>query len=158
MPKYRVRMRYPDGKARNAEALAVDPAGTVYILTKTRPSEIYRLKKEQWMNPKGKSETLEFVTSVDFHKLERDATKRGALPTAMDISPDGTRLLVLTYQSVFEARLDFSKPLKFQRIDVVALEQQEAIAYTPDGNAFIFSTEKKFGINPVIMKSECRPK
>ncbi len=162
----RVRLRYPD-KAHDAESLAVHPDGTVFILTKGDIPQLFRLRKDQWMNSNGKLQTLELVTPIDFEKLGGAAAAMdGRLPTAMDISPDGKRILVLTYRNVFELLLDLSQPLppvatwkagiNYRRFDVEVLNQQEGIAFTPDGRSFLYDSEKPLTGPGRIMRSDCK--
>lgn len=164
-PRYRVQMKYPD-RSRDSEALAVHPDGTVYVLTKGETPQLYRLRKEQWMNAKGRIQTLELVAGIDFEKLGGAAAAiDGRFPTAMDISPDGKRVLVLTYRNVFELQIDLSKPLPpvstwkagqhYRRVPIEVLSQQEAIAFTPDGKSLIYDTEKNRGDAP-MMRCDCR--
>jgi len=165
-PMHRVRMRYPD-RGHDAEAMAVHPDGTIYILTKGGIPTLYRLKKDQWMNARDRLQTLELVTAIDFEKLGGPAASiDGRLPTAMDISPDGKRFLVLTYRNVFEVAVDLSQPIppvatwrpmqQFRRVAVEVLDQQEAIAYLPDGRSFIYDTERPAKGRARIMRCDCR--
>ena len=164
---YRLRMRYPD-RAHDAESLAVHPDGTIYILTKGGIPTLYRLKKDQWMNARDQLQTLELVIAIDFEKLGGPASSiDGRLPTAMDISPDGKRVLVLTYRNVFELALDLSQPIPpvstwkpmqhFRRLKgIEVLNQQEAIAYLPDGRSFIYDTERPAKGPARMMLCDCR--
>jgi hypothetical protein len=163
---YRVRLRYPDG-AHDAEALAVHPDGTVFVLTKGGIPQLYRLKRELWTASSGRVETLEHVIAIDFEKLGGAAAAiDGRLPTAMDISPDGKGVLVLTYRNVFELFFDLSrhlppaetwKPgLNYRRINMEVLPQQESIAFTPDGHSFLYDTEKPSNGPARIMRFDCR--
>jgi len=166
-PLHRVRMRYPD-RPHDAESLAVHPDGTIYILTKGGIPTLYRLKKDQWMNARDRLQTLELVIAIDFEKLGGPAASiDGRLPTAMDISPDGKRVLVLTYRNVFELAVDLSQPIppiaswkpmqQFRRVEgVEVLDQQEAIAYLPDGRAFIYDTERPAKGRARMMRCDCR--
>jgi len=164
--RYRVRLRYPD-KAHDAESLGVHPDGTIYILTKGEIPLLFRLQKDQWMHPKGEVQTLQLVTPIDFEKLGGPAAAiDGRLPTAMAISPDGKRILVLTYRNVFELFFDLSQPLPpvstwkagthFRRIDIEVLEQEEGIAFTPDGRSFLYDTETPPHGKARIMRSDCK--
>ena len=165
-PKYRVRIRYP-GPSLNAESFAVHPNGDVFIITKGGIPELYRLKKDQWMNAGNKAQVLERLAVIDFQQLGGAAALiDGRRPTGMDIAPDGKSFLVLTYRNVFEMFFDLSQPLpdpntwkagtNFRRIDVEVLQQQEAIAYMPDGKSFIYDTEKGSKGHASIMRSDCR--
>jgi hypothetical protein len=155
----RVRARYPDG-AHDAESMAVHPNGDLYILTKNlvlnglRPSvgpvNLYRLRQEQWKNRKDSIQTMELVMTLDFAKLLPKSLLGGRLPTGMDISQDGKRFVVLTYQDAIEFFSDLSKPAtpatwtedrNYRRIPLLILAQQEAISFTPDGKAFVYTSE-----------------
>jgi hypothetical protein len=164
--RYRVRLRYPD-QSHDAESLAVHRDGTIFILTKGGIPELFRLRKDQWMNSGGRVQTLELVSAIDFEKLGGPAAALdGRMPTAMDISPDGKRVLVLTYRNVFELLFDLSQPLppvatwkpgvNYRRFDVEVLPQQEGIAFTPDGLSFIYDTEKPKEGPARIMRSDCK--
>lgn len=161
-PWKRIRLRYPDGP-RDAESLAVDPEGDLWILTKTAdlpalkaaPSILYRLPYERWIGDGDEVHVVERVGEIDFTAISSDPFA-GSLPTAMDITPDGRRLLVLTYLNAFEFYLDPSGiPLKpademvrdvdYQEIQITPLEQQESVAYLAGGDGFLYTTE---GGNP----------
>lgn len=158
----RLRLRYPD-RAHDAESLAVHPDGTLYLLTKEpqRKSDdgqepqmprLFKLPASWWKSPRT-SQTLEHVVDIDLAKLAPDTPSRARLPTAMDIFRDGKRVLILTYIDALELAFDFSQPIPdvtewregrdYQRIRLVNLNQQEAIAYMPDGNAFLYDTEAR---------------
>lgn len=150
-PDYRVTLRYPDGP-HDAEALAVHPDGDVYIATKgATTSRIYRLKREQWRTGSG-PQTMEAVVTMNLPGLLPNTLNIGRLITSMDIAPDGKRFLVLTYVEAEEFFFDLSKPIPepatwkqgqhYRRIPVTTLEQQEAIAYLPDGKGFLYDTER----------------
>ncbi len=164
--RYRVRLRYPD-KPHDSEGLAVHPDGTVFVLTKGETPLLFKLRKDQWMHSGGQIQTLELVTAIDFEKLGGPAAAMdGRMPTAMDISPDGKRFLVLTYRNVFEMLFDLSQPLppvsswkpgvNYRRVDVEVLPQQEGIAFTPDGKSFVYVSEKALKDPPPIMRSDCK--
>jgi len=156
----RVRARYPDAP-HDAESMAVHPDGDIYILTKNLelnglrlavgPARLYRLRRDQWRNSRNAIETMELVMTLDFAKLLPRSLLGGRLPTGMDISPDGKRVLVLTYQDAVEFFVDLStlptseiwkEGQHYRRIPLLVLQQQEAISFTPDGKAFIYTTER----------------
>jgi WD40-like Beta Propeller Repeat len=168
----RVRARYPDAP-HDAESMAVHPDGNIYILTKNLelhglrplvgPVRLYRLRRDQWRNSRNEIETMELVMTLDFAKLLPGALLGGRLPTGMDISPDGKRFLVLTYQDAAEFFVDLStlptsnewkEGQHYRRIPLLVLAQQEAISFTPDGNAFIYTTERK-GTNARMVEVKC---
>jgi hypothetical protein len=154
-----LRLRYPD-RAYDAESLAVHPDGTIYLLTKQgqgnkgRPGtpRLHRIPTTWWKGQPA-PETLEFVTEIDLEKIASNIPASARLPTAMDISPDGKRVLILNYINAIELAFDFSQPVPaadgwregrdYQRISLINLNQQEAIAYLPDGNALVYDTESR---------------
>jgi len=172
-PRFRIRIRYPDAP-HDAESLSVHPDGSIYIITKNRATatapagiaQIYRLKADQWRAPKNNVETLELVTTFDLGKLMPGSIDIGRLPTAMDIAPDGKRFLLLTYTDAIEFLFDLSGSIppadrwkpgeQYNRISLTILEQQEAIAYLPDGKSFLYETERPApGSRARIMRVDC---
>jgi hypothetical protein len=168
-PRSRIRIRYPDGP-HDAEALAVHPNGDIYILTKTvnisrlrlslNDARVYRLKRDNWFRGGNSVSTLELAGTIDFSRLLPGSILGGRVPTGMDISPDGKRVLILTYQNAVELFVDLSLPMprdwspgrNLQAIPLINLEQQEAIAYLPDGRGFVYTTERR---NARIMIVRC---
>jgi isocitrate/isopropylmalate dehydrogenase len=159
-------MRYPHGP-RDAEALAVHPDGSIYILTKRdRPPQLFRLTKDQWMRADGRIQTLERVAAIDLMKLGADNATQGAQPTALDIWRDGTKALVLTYREAFELFVDFSKPIppvdvwksgrEYRKIDIVALRQQEGLSYAGNDRTLVYDSELASEPTAPIMRSVCR--
>jgi hypothetical protein len=165
-PDYRVTMRYPDG-AHNAEALAVHPNGSVYIATKDPVRlQLFRLKPEQWRSGTG-VQTLEQVLAWDWASLLPGSLALGRVATAMDITADGKRFIILTYVETAEFFIDLSKPIpeqstwregrQYRRIPITTLEQEEAIAWLPDGRGFLYDTEKVFPTRDArIFKVGCK--
>jgi hypothetical protein len=164
--KERVRVQYPD-RPRDAESMAVHPDGTIYILTKDAAgSEIYRLRRNQWQGASDEVQTLERLVAVDLAKLLPVSTALDRLATSMDISPDGKRVLILTYRNAVELAIDLSATipepsswqpgLHYKQVDLVTLEQQEAIAYLPNGRGFLYDTEKAPNAKAArIMQATC---
>jgi hypothetical protein len=162
---YRVTLRYPDA-AHNAEALAVHPDGSVYIATKDAARlRLFRLKPEQWRSRKS-PQVLEQVLALDWPTLMPNALALGRVATSMDISPDGKRFIILTYVEAVEFFFDLSKPVPaqgtwkegrhYRRIPITTLEQEEAIAYLPDGRGFLYDTERVFAQRaPRVFKVSC---
>jgi hypothetical protein len=165
-PDYRVILRYPDGP-HDAEALGVHPNGDVYIITKDpTTSQIFRLKRDQWRLGKG-PQTLEAVVTLSWPSLLPNTLPFGR-PTAMDIAPDGKRFLILTYVEAAEFFFDLSKPLPpvktwkegqhYRKVALTTLEQEEAIAYLPDGKSFLYDTERAISSREArVMRVDCRP-
>lgn len=156
IPYRQLRLRYPDGP-RDAEALAVDREGAIYILSKegnplrlrAEPARLYRLPPN-WEASTEPVLTLDYLGMVDLPALGRNRSSiLGWLATGMDLSPDGERLLVLTYEHALEFRFaSLLKPVDalvegvdYRLIPLRRLPQQEAIAYSLDGRSFFYSTE-----------------
>jgi len=171
-PERRIRIRYPDGP-HDAEALALHPNGDLIVLTKVADyarlraaaSVLYRLPYESWSSERPEVEVLERVGEIDLTAISSDPFS-GSLPTAMDISDDGRRFLVLTYLNAFEFYLDLSgealKPAEdmvegvdYQEIRVTTLEQQESVAYLPSGDGFLYTTEARSSDGIPIMRVAC---
>jgi len=164
-PDYRVTLRYPDGP-HNAEAMAVHPDGTVYIATKDPARlQLFRLTRDQWLTGKG-PQTLEPVLAFDWPMLLPDALALGRVATSMDIAPDGKRFLILTYVEAVEFFFDLSKPIpeqrawkegqNYRRVPLTTLEQEEGIAYLPDGKGFLYDTEHAIASRRArIMRVNC---
>lgn len=172
MPLKRLRLTYPD-RPHNAEGLAVHTNGDIYILTKeedldksiAHPAKLYKLEKETWEKAGDQELKLDYVGEIDFTRISSSDSVFGNLPTALDISPDGQRFLVLTYENAYEFNFDLSKdtlkPAKemkkgkdYSVIEVPTLPQQESVSYTDAGKAFIYETEYKV-LGVPIMKVEC---
>lgn len=171
-PERHIRFRYPDGP-HDAESLALDPDGDLWILTKTidyaglrvLPGTLFRIPYAAWTQSEGAVIVAERIGELPLAAISSDPL-RGSLATAMDISDDGQRLLVLTYVNAFELGIDLSagrlkpasemvKGVDFAEIPLTPLQQQEAIAYLPDGAGFLYTSEAPGGAAP-IMRVDCR--
>jgi hypothetical protein len=167
-PVRRVTLTYPDGSY-DAEGLAVHPNGDVYLLTKGMdyqarrawPSKLFRLRRQQWEAANG-PQTMTYLGEVDLARVAPPGSGLRALAaTGLDIAPDGSRFLVVTYADAFEfliePGLDFGKelpPQRFRTIRLRPLLQQECVAYLPDGKSVLYATESK--AKPAeIMQVDC---
>ncbi len=156
-----LKLHYPDGP-HDAEALAVHPhTGDVYILTKefdlqkfkASPSKLFRLQANKINQAQDADDIiLEDVYDFDLPFLTSTFDFFGQIVTGMDISPDGSKLLVLTYQNVLEIRFELLKNnisthawqlgQDYQVIESPIMKaQHEAISYSPDGKSFYFDNE-----------------
>jgi hypothetical protein len=172
-PLARVRMRYADGPV-DAEAVALHPNGDLFILTKTadytrlevEPSILYRLPYAEWSGAGPGVRTADRWGVLDLSAIASDRFA-GSLPTAMDISADGQRLLVLTYLNAFEFYTDIgTSPLMptsemiagvdYQEIAIRLLEQQESVAYLPSGWGFLYTTESASPQGGPIIRVVCQ--
>ncbi len=78
---------YPDS-ARDAESLMIDPlTGDLFVISK-REARV-RLYRAAWPQPTSETDTLQFIGSFPF-----------AYAVAADVSPDGNRVLIKTYDSI----------------------------------------------------------
>ena len=137
----KIRFRYQSGP-RDCESIAFDQATkTIYIITKNLdgPCEVYPLP---WPKKPAKKDDDPIV-------LKPIATLDIPATTAMDISPDGKRAIVLTYwPSAYEytrtagktwAQAFGSKP----RILAMPFRRQgESMCYGPDGKTIYLTSEK----------------
>ncbi|MFB9447866.1 hypothetical protein [Dactylosporangium vinaceum] len=139
------RLRYPDGVPRDAEALLIDGAGRPVIVTKDPSGEVFRLDtplptdnaEGAALSAVGKFEATHSGTSNPFGFLG------AAFVTGAAVAPDGTRAVVRTYADAYEFDVrdgDVAKAITTGTPRVTPLPdepQGEAIAYTPDGTAFL---------------------
>jgi len=131
-----IRFKYADGP-RNCEAVAVDPASrTIYLIGKTGrpPCGVYAL-------PIAKKGGKALAVA------RRIAALNVPVVTAMDISPDGQRCIVLTYGPAVEYRRApgetwqsaFKRPGR--TLGMPHRRQGESICYGPDGKGLYLTSE-----------------
>ena len=132
-----INYRYSEGP-QNCESIAVDPTTrTIYLITKVLGGtcKAYALP---W--PKR--------TSSKVIEIKPIATLKIAIATAMDISPDGRRAVVLTYGSAYEytrtGKETWGEALARQGrvLDMPPRRQGESICYGPDGKTLYLTSEK----------------
>ncbi|MBT3983025.1 MAG: hypothetical protein HOE90_16845 [Bacteriovoracaceae bacterium] len=177
-----IKFKYPKKGRHDSETLMVHPNGDIYIVTKVEnakrtylPSQIYRIKKKVWHDyiakapatakKKKKKIKPELVGYVNLPEFYNPKKPRNHLITSGDISPDGKKVLLLTYGFVIEINLDLSKATQikidknnrklFNIINIKALRHQEAITFSENGSSFLYNTEagKK---KARIMKVTCK--
>lgn len=145
--------------------MAVHRNGDIYIMTKegsflgqiSSPARIYRLNRRQWAGRQIEiAQAMEFVGEIDFPSPVLPSVGPAAVVTGLDIRPDGTHFLVLTYELAIEFALDVAGPqpmplgqlirgVHYVPIYVKVLPQQEAITYVADGGGFLYTTEFRYG-------------
>ncbi len=153
---WRIEFSYP-GRNHDAEGVAVDvESGKVLILTKRdNPPVLYELP----LIPQKDHAVAKKITTVAHippPTTEDSRQKHGkyrSQPTALDISPDGSQAVVLTYKHAYlytrqnsyawsevfnEHPTTIALPLPEDFID---LRQREAICFTPDGKSLIVTSE-----------------
>ncbi len=165
-PLFKLKMNYPDRKY-NSESLVVHPNGDIYLLTKTvdeenrraMPAKLFKVDKKKIADAMAKGEhqvNLVEVATIDLPYQLYNFNLWGRIPTAMDISKDGKKLLILTYSAVMELKIDFDGIDKFdlrkinEKKDMKIfrtkdLYQQEAITYGKTEDELIYTTEVESG-------------
>lgn len=142
------RAHYPDGK-KNAESLLVHPqTRRLYVLTKSDDGRCALYAFPQTLQPKV-SMVLEKVADLTFPTLIR-AGKRphdNCMTTAACFSPDGSRMVVSTYSSLYEWQLPMEKSLAEAlkeapvRIEPELLRQLEGVCYDSDSRTLWIISE-----------------
>jgi hypothetical protein len=132
-----INFKYSDGP-HNCESIAVDTTTkTIYLVSKCKPAscKVYAIP----LPNKSPRKTL---------VAKPIASLRIPTTTAMDISPDGLRAVVLTYQHAYEytRRPDETWSQGFSRkpriIKMPFRLQGETICYAPDGRTLYLTSEK----------------
>jgi hypothetical protein len=151
-PALRYELSYPDGP-HDCETLLVNRAnGTLYLVTKERllrasgvyattgplvPDRVNRLTKVGWIRFLSLPATVRRLTD-SFGRM---------MATGGDISPDGDRVVVRTYTDAYEWKIagnDVAAAFRAQpaHIPLPEMRQGESAAYTQDGKAILFGSEK----------------
>lgn len=152
-----IEARYPDGP-HNAEGFAIHPNGDLFLITKAAdvrnrqsgPAQIFRLTAAQLAAPAGEVQEFALAGAIDLPALIDDAYMN-QVATALDISDDGKRTLILTYRGLIEWRQDLSLPIDpaatpepgrdYTFSPLPFLPQAEAVAYLADGDGVLYSSE-----------------
>ncbi len=172
-------LTYPDG-SHDAEAVAYSEGHVFFLTKKVDWSE--RRAIDAGLYSIAVSD-LEKRTPFDLTRIE--LMKRyginipyllynynlwGRIATGMDVHPDGSQFSIITYGAILvvNKRLDqmtsdeantktWELKKDYQIIRTPYTPQQEAVAYTTDGNSLLFTTEykKSFKKNP-IYSYECK--
>lgn len=151
---WRLRFRWPDG-ARDCEALAIDPSHrNALLITKKRwPPEVFRLPLDaprNRINIAKRIGTLAGILPPSEQDLQQNPMygRYRSQVTAADISPDGARLVVLTYR---HAVLYVRRPGDSWRETVSQvprelpfpwLPQAEALGFRRNGQSVLISSER----------------
>lgn len=123
---------------RNCEGLAVDPTSkTILLVTKEKDSTCY-VYALAWPKNNPKKATV----------ARKIATLKIPPATAMDVSPDGRRAVVLTYRNAYEytrgPNEDWAAAFSRRPCEVALPEriQGESICYGTDGKTLYLTSEK----------------
>jgi hypothetical protein len=148
-------LTYPDGP-RDCESMAYDPVDNRILLLSKRdkPPRLYAVELEAALT----SDRLELELLGTIHPLRPPTLEDRAhwggrtdwisQPTGMDISPDGTEAVVLTYRSLYRFRRrqdeDWLSAMQRQPDELIGppAPQNEAVAYSIDGKSIFVTTEK----------------
>jgi hypothetical protein len=150
---WRLAFRFPDG-ARDCEALAVDPVDRSILLVTKRdtPPRVYRLPLPE--RTPGETQVAEFVTELADWPPAAGWLKRFAnSPTALDISRDGSRAVLVTPSRAYVYRrmpgaswaLALRHPTATLELPAHRLGQIEAAAFSADGRELIVGSEGRPG-------------
>jgi hypothetical protein len=148
-------LQYPDG-AHNCETLMVHPkSGQLLLVTKTAKGEsgVYAAPvplSTKGVNRMTRLASLGFpVVNATQAPAKRGTSTGARLTTGGDISPNGKRLVVRTYEEAFEWRLNgdspealkaaFARPPRYVKLP--AIPSGEAICYSRKGDSLLVSTE-----------------
>ena len=157
-PLRTIAARYPDGP-HDAESFAIHPDGDLFLITKdydvrartNGPGLIYRLRAARMATARpGDVLTFEPVGRVDLPALIADVFIN-QVATAMDISPDGTRVAVLTYRTLMDWNVDLAHGVSAARklapgrdytlTPLGPLPQAEAVAWLANEDGVVYTTE-----------------
>lgn len=148
-------LTYPDGP-RDCEAMAYDPVDEQIVLLSKRdnPPRLYAVALATALSEEQAE--LKFLGSMAKLRppTSRDRFQFGgrtdfiSQPTGIDISPDGTEMVIITYRSLYRYRRapgeNWLSALQKQPQEVVGppAVQNEAVSYSIDGRAIYVTTEK----------------
>ncbi len=143
------RANYPDGK-HNAESLFVHPrTNQIHILTKSEDgkSALYAFPVKRQQNG---SMTLEKIIDLTFPAMVRMGKRPhdNCMTTSADFAPDGTRMVVSTYSSLYEWPQTDDRPLKETlrqppiRIEPEVVSQLEGVCYGADSKTIWYISER----------------
>lgn len=157
----KITLQYPDGP-HDAESMAVHPiTGDLYILTKEAdyqvarlayPAKLFKVSAQAMATADVAPLTMELLGQIDLPWINYDFGLFGQIATSMDISPDGSRMIVLTYETAVEFNMSlfdqafqtrtWKETVDYKRADLSGLASQiEAISYAADGKSFYFDSE-----------------
>ncbi len=143
-PEMAIEFTFEDG-SRDCESLGFDPlTRTIYMIDKPRlrrAGQGEQRRPNLYRLPLPEQEPDEPLEARIVGTLPR------ILPTAMDISPDGQRMIVLTYGDAFEYHRrgdeSWAEAVKRKpyRVSMPLRRQGEAMCYDLDGRALYSTTE-----------------
>ena len=154
--KHWLTLTYPDGP-RDCESMAYDPVGEQILLLSKRdkPPRLYAIDLETALTSERAELKFLGTTSSLRPPTSRDNLHWGgrtdwiSQPTGLDISPDGSEAVVITYRSLYRYRReqgeDWLTAMQRKPAEIVGppAVQNEAVAYSTDGEGIYVTTEKR---------------
>jgi len=153
--QHRLDLNYPDGP-RDCESMSYDPIGNQILLLSKRdkPARLYAIDLETALT-ESEAELSFLGTIWPFRQPTiKDRAKWGgrtdwiSQPTGFDISGDGSEAAIISYRSLYrfrrKANEDWITALQRKPTEVVGppAPQNEAVAYSLDGEYIFVTTEK----------------
>lgn len=174
VPEEVLELAYPDGP-HNAESFAVHPNGDFFLVTKEKKrasgmvpeAQVFRIAAHELRMAAGRRLIWQPWARVDIASALPGFPHEQTVATSIAISPSGNSFLVLTYGAVLQwnvnlamgpfldenSHRNLTQNVRF--VEQISLPQQEAIAFTPRGDGFIFTSESNASSTP-IMEVSCR--
>jgi len=147
-PVQRFALRYPDGP-QDAEALIVDSSGRPFVVTKNALGTSSVLAPAGALSPTAVTPLREVATVALTPPRPGSLTALGrqVAVTGAALSPDGRLLVLRTYTDAYEWQVpsgDIPAALRGEpiRIPLPESPQGEAIAYSPQGDTLLTTSEK----------------
>lgn len=145
----------------NAESMVVTHEGKILIFTK-HESGISKILMIDSLSGK-----LTNPGQIDLNALVSGVRGKGPRITDASISPDGDKVLLLTYGDILEVNMEtlvntstttkqWRKGIDYNVIKSPGLPQQETLAYANSDKAFIVSTESPNGEVPPVLLFSCQ--
>jgi hypothetical protein len=144
----------------NAEGMIVTPEGKIIIFSKHESGKTQIVLVDSITGKSASAGTL------DLNPLIAGARGKGPRITDASLSPEGDKVLILTYGDILEIHMDvlnrtlsskeWRKGIDFNVIKGPALPQQETIAYAHSSKAFVVSTESPDGDVPPVLLYSCK--
>lgn len=161
-PETSWRLVYPEGP-RDAETLAIDAErGELIIVTKGREDvvELYTLRLGELRSGPGTSAAPNALRRVGSLRVPiGDGTSQ--LITAGDLSPDGTRLVIRSYTTLFEfpwrgaAQFDTLVTPAASSLMGALEAQGEGVAWELSGESLVMVSEGRGGRPPTFSRIRC---
>lgn len=131
-----LQVSYPNGQAHNAEALLIDPTNGDLLIASKTPNGQSRIFRARAPLQAGVDLPLEQIGEVTLGEV-----------TGGDFSPDGSELVLRTYQRAFLFRRPPGRPIEevFRApscpFNLASEAQGESITFSPDGRSYFSLSE-----------------